>query len=72
MRMPYDPDGTVVEAGSKQCPFHQKYPEFDYSGCTCSGSWGLRKASPAERAANKKRRLEKETREAQARREFGF
>ena len=25
------------------CAFHENHPGKPYAGCTCSGSWGLRK-----------------------------
>ena len=72
MIIPYNPDDYVAESSKTTCPFHKKYPEFTYAGCSCSSSYGQRRATPEERKENKKRRLEKERRREQARKEFPF
>ena len=59
---------TVVE--HKTCEIHKKYPGVSHPHCMCSGSYSLRKATSEEREENKKRRLERERKEADCFREF--
>ena len=69
---PYNPDDYVSETSKHTCEFHKKYPEFTYAGCTCSGSYSSRRATPEERKQNRKRRLEEEQRREKARKEFPY
>jgi len=70
MYIKYDPDEYVTEVKHTICEIHKKYPWCYHPYCMCSGSYTYRRATPEERNENKKRRLEKETREAECLREF--
>jgi len=37
------------------CPFHQRHPGKLFAGCTCSSTFGYRKATPEERRKNLER-----------------
>lgn len=58
MFIPYDPDEWVSCFEHTVCDFHQKHPSKQFAGCTCSASFGQRKATPEEYRANRKKRLE--------------
>jgi hypothetical protein len=71
--MPYqDPDDYVSFFDQHTCRFHEIAPGEPYAGCTCSTDWGQRKATPEEREANRKSRLEREERRARTYRAVGF
>lgn len=53
----YDPDEWVTESDKTVCSYHQRYPGRPYAGCTCSASWGQRRATTEERKTNKIKRL---------------
>jgi hypothetical protein len=52
-----DPDDFVGTSSLHTCPFHRANPGVAYAGCTCSGAFSLRKATPEEREANYRKRL---------------
>jgi hypothetical protein len=62
----YDPDGMVSFFENHLCPFHKVAPGEPYAGCTCSGVYGTRKATPEEREQNKIAREERQKRRAEA------
>lgn len=58
--IPINPDNYTTEVIERKCPFHQNFPSEHWSGCTCSAAFLQRKATPEEREAKIKARLEKE------------
>jgi hypothetical protein len=47
MLIEYNPDDYEVESSNTTCSYHQKNPnDRSYAGCTCSGSYSLRKKKP--------------------------
>ena len=71
MLIPYDPDGEVTEIKTHTCEYHKRQPwDRGWPGCTCSSGYGVRKATPEERAANVKRREEEQKRREQHMRDY--
>jgi len=67
MMIPYEnPDDYVSGFDNHTCKFHEIAPGEPYAGCTCVGTYYRRKATPEEREANIKTRLEREARRAEA------
>jgi len=66
----HNPDDYVSVSTHLPCAFHIKYPDLTFAGCTCTSSFGLRKATPEEKIENEKRRTALERRQAEAYREF--
>ena len=60
-----DPDDYVTEHKSHTCEFHKRTPWAQSAGCTCSGGFSMRRATPEEKAENIKRRLAEEERRRQ-------
>lgn len=52
----HDPDEWVSVSDSHACDFHVANPGVSYAGCTCSSSYGQRRATPEEYAAAKAKR----------------
>lgn len=50
-----DHEGYVAESEHRVCAFHQKHLGEPLAGCICSSYYGLRPATPEERAENHKR-----------------
>ena len=73
MMIPYEnPDDWVSVSEHHPCPFHKIAPGESYPGCTCSGSFGRRKATPEEREANIKAREAAGKRRSEAYRAVGI
>jgi hypothetical protein len=73
MMMPYEnPDDYVSGFDYHPCPFHKIAPGESYPGCTCSGTYYRRKATPEEREANVKARREREARKVEALKAVGI
>ena len=47
-----DTIGTVPTFEHTTCGFHKHHPGKSFAGCSCSASFGRRKATDAERLAN--------------------
>lgn len=63
MMLHHDPDEFVSVHESHTCEHHKRQPwDHSYPGCTCSGSYYQRRATPEERAENKRNRLAEEER----------
>lgn len=53
MQIPYEnPDDYISEFEHKPCQFHKIAPGAPWAGCTCSGKYIRRKATPEEREQN--------------------
>jgi len=57
MLIHHDPDRYITEAKQTTCDYHKAHPGKPWAGCTCSGSMGLREATPEEYRARRQRRL---------------
>ena len=55
----YDPAEWVTVTESTTCSYHRKNPGKTYASCTCSASWGQRRATPEEYKEQKIAQLEK-------------
>jgi len=67
MMIPYEnPDDYVSGFEHTPCSFHKIAPGEPYAGCTCSGKYYRRKATPEERQVNIKARHERESRRIEA------
>jgi len=62
MLINYNPDDYVIETTHHTCEHHKRMPWDNWPGCTCSGSFSTRLATPQERAANIQRRKKEEER----------
>ena len=57
MLIEHNPDDFVTEIKERRCEHHKRQPwDVGWPGCTCSASYGQRRATPEERAANIKAR----------------
>jgi len=54
-----DPDNQTYFSKVHTCSFHLKHPGKSFPGCTCSGVFGIKEASPKEYKENRIRRLRK-------------
>lgn len=53
----HNPDEFVIETTHHTCEYHKRQPwDKSYPGCTCSGSYSQRRATPEERQHNIERR----------------
>ena len=59
----HDPDDWVVVIESHTCEHHKRQPwDVGWPGCTCGGSYGMRRATPEEREENIRKRKAEEQR----------
>lgn len=59
----HDPDEWVTEHSHRTCEHHKREPwDTGWPGCTCSSSFGQRRATPEEREENIRRRKAEEER----------
>jgi len=64
MLVHHDSDEWEGVSSHHTCSFHKRNPGTPYAGCTCSGSYGLKRRDPAEVAkikADKRRQHEDES-----------
>jgi len=52
-----DPDAYVPISNVRICPFHLKNAGVPYAGCTCSASYGQRRATESEYRERRRKRL---------------
>lgn len=54
MNIPYEnPIDFITEVKTHTCEYHKRQPwDRNFAGCTCSSSYGRRRATPEERAKN--------------------
>lgn len=72
MIIPYEnPDDFVVEVKEHRCEHHKRQPwDRNWAGCTCSSSYGKRRATPEEKVENIRRRQEEEARRIKHMRDY--
>lgn len=68
----HEPQNRTTDIRRTVCAFHQEYPEFIYSQCTCSTSYVLRDMTESEKEEMQAYYDRLAQREAEAREKYGY